>query len=186
MRCKVAFPVPISTVADCCPVSSQHGFGFGEGPGLNQDEVDGILKWGPSCVRVGINQGCFLGETIPGFNNSQYIGKPYVERITKWVDLLLANGLVVIVDLHWSSGGWVSLGQVRLYFLLSALETLTMRLTPYSKLCQIRAPLLSGRIWRPSLISPASSSICTMSHIPSLGLAGEMAGTLASMKTKVN
>lgn len=90
-----------------------HGFGFGEGSGLNQDEVDNIKKWNPNCVRVGFNQDCYLGNKIPGFNNSQYIGKPYVERMTKWVDLLLANGLVVIIDLHWSAGGYVALGQVR-------------------------------------------------------------------------
>jgi endoglucanase len=69
------------------------------GAPIDQASVDGIKSWRANAVRVPLNEHCWLG--IGG----EPSGAVYQRAIEAYVDLLLANDLYVILDLHWSAGG---------------------------------------------------------------------------------
>ena len=72
-----------------------------QGKGLaqpfDQRSVDALRSWGVNVVRLPLNEHCWLG--IGG----EPSGEAYREGVARHVDLLVANDLFVILDLHWSA-----------------------------------------------------------------------------------
>lgn len=60
--------------------------------------VQAIKSWGTNAVRLPLNEHCWLG--IGG----EPSGEAYRRGVETYVDLLLASGFYVILDLHWSAG----------------------------------------------------------------------------------
>jgi hypothetical protein len=77
------------------------GNGIFDGP-HGQTAVAAMVSWKISAVRIPLNEDCWLG--INGVNPS-YGGANYQKAIVGFVNLLNANGLVAIVDLHWNAPG---------------------------------------------------------------------------------
>ncbi len=74
------------------------GKGFFDGPN-DQASITAMKNWGINAVRVPLNEGCWNGESyIP----AGYSGANYQSAIKAYVSLLNANGMVAILDLHWS------------------------------------------------------------------------------------
>lgn len=73
-----------------------------DGP-VDQTTVNNMLAWGINSVRVPLNEDCWLG--INGFPANNHTAAQYQSDIVNWVNLLNANGLVVILDLHWNNSG---------------------------------------------------------------------------------
>jgi endoglucanase len=77
------------------------GNGIWDGP-MDQASVDAITSWqGVNAVRVPLNEACWNGES---YVDSQYSGTAYRQAVEDYVNLLNANGLVAIMDLHWTDG----------------------------------------------------------------------------------
>ena len=74
---------------------------FFDGP-VDQKAVDAMKAWHVNAVRVPLNEDCWLG--INGVA-SAYGGTNYQNAIAGWVNLLTQNGMVVILDLHWTAPG---------------------------------------------------------------------------------
>jgi hypothetical protein len=75
--------------------------GIADGP-IDQASVAAIRGWRANAVRVPLNEHCWLGID-DGAATPQYVGEAYRQTIQSYVDLLVANGLYAIVDLHWSA-----------------------------------------------------------------------------------
>ena len=75
--------------------------GFFDGP-VDQAAVDAMKSWNINAVRVPLNEDCWLG--INGVA-AAYGGANYQNAIATWVNLLTQNGMVVILDLHWTAPG---------------------------------------------------------------------------------
>jgi hypothetical protein len=76
------------------------GYGFWDGP-VDQASIDAIKSWHANAVRVPLNEACWNGES---YVNSAYAGTNYINAVKSYVSLLNANGLVAILDLHWTDG----------------------------------------------------------------------------------
>ena len=74
---------------------------FFDGP-VDQTAVSAMKAWNVNAVRVPLNEDCWLG--INGVA-SAYGGTNYQTAISGWVNLLTQNGMVVILDLHWTAPG---------------------------------------------------------------------------------
>jgi len=74
---------------------------FFDGP-VDQTAIDAMKTWNVNAVRVPLNEDCWLG--INGIAPA-YGGANYQTAIEGWVNLLTQNGMVVIVDLHWTAPG---------------------------------------------------------------------------------
>jgi endoglucanase len=74
---------------------------FFDGP-TDAASIAAIRSWNVNAVRVPLNEDCWLG--INGVS-APYSGANYRAAIQSYVDLLLANGLYAIVDLHWNAPG---------------------------------------------------------------------------------
>lgn len=76
------------------------GQGIFAGPS-GQASVKDMKSWGINAVRLPLNEACWNGESYvdPG-----YAGVNYRNAITSYVKLLNSDGLVVILDLHWTDG----------------------------------------------------------------------------------
>lgn len=59
-----------------------------------------IKRWGNNVVRIPLNEDCYLG-----INGAGYSSQAYQAAIKGYVDTLLAEGLYVILDLHWTASG---------------------------------------------------------------------------------
>jgi len=77
------------------------GSGFFDGPS-DAASVRAIAAWHTNAVRVPLNEDCWLG--INGAP-AAYSGAAYQAAIAAYVDLLNQNGLVAILDLHWTAAG---------------------------------------------------------------------------------
>jgi len=73
-----------------------------DGP-VDQTTVSNMLAWGINSVRVPLNEDCWLG--INGFPANNHTSAQYQSDVVSWVNMLNANGLVVILDLHWNNSG---------------------------------------------------------------------------------
>src|SRR5581483_10432609 len=73
-----------------------------DGP-IDQATVSAMVAWGPNIVRVPLNEDCWLG--INGFPANNKTAAQYQSDIVNWVNLLNANGQIVILDLHWNNSG---------------------------------------------------------------------------------
>ena len=81
--------------------SCVQGQGIFDGPSDNAS-VQAIATWKVNAVRVPLNEDCWLGiNGVP----SSVSGSAYQQAITSYVNLLNANGLLAILDLHWSAPG---------------------------------------------------------------------------------
>jgi len=77
------------------------GNGIFNGPN-NQSSINAILSWNANIVRVPLNEDCWLGinGVLPAYG-----GTNYQVAIQQFVNLLNSNGIVVILDLHWTAPG---------------------------------------------------------------------------------
>ncbi len=78
------------------------GWGIFDGPN-DQSSITAMKSWGINAVRVPLNEACWLGE---GYVKAAYRGQAYRHAIWSYVQLLNANGLDVILDLHWTDGAY--------------------------------------------------------------------------------
>ena len=76
------------------------GHGIFDGP-TDQASISAMKAWGINAVRIPLNEGCWNGES---YVDPAYAGANYQNAIKAYVRLLNANGMVVILDLHWSDG----------------------------------------------------------------------------------
>ncbi len=77
------------------------GWGLFDGPN-DAASVQAIANWHANAVRVPLNEDCWLG--INGAP-AAYSGAAYQQAIANYVGLLNQNGLVAILDLHWTAAG---------------------------------------------------------------------------------
>ncbi|MEC3977571.1 cellulase family glycosylhydrolase [Amycolatopsis sp. H20-H5] len=76
------------------------GNGIFDGP-MDAASVSAIKSWHTNAVRVPLNEDCWLGlDNV----KPEYAGQTYRDAIKSYVDLLHQNGLVAILDLHWTQG----------------------------------------------------------------------------------
>ena len=77
------------------------GWGFFDGP-VDEASILAMKSWTHvTAVRVPVNEACWNGES---YVNPTYAGANYISAIKSYVSLLNANGIVVILDLHWTDG----------------------------------------------------------------------------------
>jgi hypothetical protein len=76
------------------------GHGIFDGP-TDQASISAMKAWGINAVRIPLNEGCWNGES---YVNPAYAGANYQNAVKAYVRLLNANGMVAILDLHWSDG----------------------------------------------------------------------------------
>jgi endoglucanase len=83
------------------------GNGIFDGPN-DQASITAIKSWGPvNAVRVPLNEACWNGES---YVDSAYAGTNYINAIKAYVSLLNSNGIVAILDLHWTDGTYTGPG----------------------------------------------------------------------------
>ena len=114
--------------------------------------VAAMKSWDVNAVRLPVNEACWNGES---YVNPAYAGGNYRNAIKAYVSLLNANGIVVILDLHWSGGS--DPGNRR--------DASPPRRSARSR-CRTRpGPCRSGRPWRErSRATTRSSLTCSTSH----------------------
>jgi len=78
------------------------GNGIFDGP-YHQAAVSAMLMWDVNAVRIPLNEACWNGES---YVNPAYAGANYQNAIKAYVHLLNANGIVAILDLHWTDGAY--------------------------------------------------------------------------------
>jgi endoglucanase len=76
------------------------GNGIFDGPN-DQASITAMKSWGVNAVRVPLNEACWNGES---YVDSAYAGANYQAAIEAYVNLLNDNGIVAILDLHWTDG----------------------------------------------------------------------------------
>jgi endoglucanase len=76
--------------------------GIFDGPD-NLASVITMKSDGINAVRVPLNEACWNGES---YVNPAYRGAPYQAAVESYVKLLNAEGMVAIVDLHWTDGAY--------------------------------------------------------------------------------
>jgi len=74
--------------------------GIWDGP-MDQASVSAIKSWNVTAVRVPLNEACWNSES---YVNRAYSGSTYQNAVASYVNLLNANGIVAILDLHWTDG----------------------------------------------------------------------------------
>ena len=76
--------------------------GIWDGP-MNQTAVNAMKRWKVNAVRVPLNEACWNGDS---YINQAYRGNDYRRAVKKYVNLLNRNGIVAILDLHWTEGAY--------------------------------------------------------------------------------
>jgi hypothetical protein len=69
---------------------------------VDQTSVDAMKTWNIRAVRLPLNEECWLGR------GGEPSGVAYQQGVVEYVDLLVANGINVILDLHWNWGAWTN------------------------------------------------------------------------------
>ncbi|MCU1493681.1 MAG: hypothetical protein JWO62_1445, partial [Acidimicrobiaceae bacterium] len=77
------------------------GWGMADGP-MDQASVDAMEAWHVNAVRIPLNEDCWLG--INGVN-AAYSGTAYRQAVAAYVAELHHDGMIAILDLHWSAPG---------------------------------------------------------------------------------
>ncbi|MFD0330426.1 glycoside hydrolase family 5 protein [Streptacidiphilus monticola] len=78
-----------------------------DGP-ADQASVDAMKAWNIHAVRIPLNEECWLGTAdVPAGGTS---GAAYQKAVKDYADLLVANGINVILDLHWTYGQYTGSG----------------------------------------------------------------------------
>jgi endoglucanase len=78
------------------------GTGFWDGP-MDQASVAAIKAWRVDAVRVPLNEACWNGAS---YVNPAFAGANYQRAVADYVRLLNRNGMVAILDLHWTAGAY--------------------------------------------------------------------------------
>jgi hypothetical protein len=68
---------------------------------VDQAAVSAMKSWGVNAVRVPLNEACWNAES---YVTAADAGTNYINAIKSYVSLLNSNGLVAILDLHWTDG----------------------------------------------------------------------------------
>ena len=77
------------------------GWGFFDGP-VDEASILAMKTWTHiTAVRVPLNEACWNAES---YVNAAYAGANYISAVKNYVNLLNANGIVAILDLHWTDG----------------------------------------------------------------------------------
>jgi hypothetical protein len=77
------------------------GWGIFDGP-ADEASILAMKSWSHvTAVRIPLNEACWNGES---YVDSAYAGQNYINAIVNYVNLLNANGIVAILDLHWTDG----------------------------------------------------------------------------------
>jgi hypothetical protein len=77
------------------------GWGFFDGP-VDEASILAMKSWTHiTAVRVPLNEACWNAES---YVNAAYSGAAYISAVKNYVNLLNANGIVAILDLHWTDG----------------------------------------------------------------------------------
>jgi endoglucanase len=80
--------------------------GIWNGP-MDQASVTAMKEWGITAVRIPLNEACWNGESyVP----AAYAGANYQQAVEAYVNLLNDNGIVAILDLHWTDGAYSGTG----------------------------------------------------------------------------
>ncbi|MEU7871926.1 cellulase family glycosylhydrolase [Dactylosporangium sp. NPDC049140] len=74
------------------------GKGMWDSPTPDQASVDAMKAWNIHAVRIPLNEDCWLGT----FGTPS--GATYQQAVKDYVDLLVANGINPIVEMHWNHG----------------------------------------------------------------------------------
>ena len=67
----------------------------------DQASIAAMRQWNIDAVRIPLNEACWNGD---GYVKAQYGGQKYRNAIIQYVNLLNQNGMVAILDLHWTDG----------------------------------------------------------------------------------
>ena len=70
---------------------------------VDQAAVSAMKSWGVNAVRVPLNEACWNAES---YVTAADAGTNYINAIKSYVSLLNSNGLVAILDLHWTDGAY--------------------------------------------------------------------------------
>ena len=82
--------------------------GIFDGPS-DQASINAMLSWHINAIRIPLNEDCWLNVNMAV---RTYSGDVYKDAIKQYVELLIANGITPILDLHWSApGSQVAVGQ---------------------------------------------------------------------------
>jgi endoglucanase len=76
------------------------GGGIWDGP-ADQASITAIKSWNVNAVRVPLNEACWNAES---YVTAADAGANYINAVKAFVSLLNSNGLVAILDLHWTDG----------------------------------------------------------------------------------
>lgn len=83
------------------------GNGMWDGP-TDQATIDAMKRWNVRMVRIPLNEECWLGRSsVPATGTS---GAAYQQAVKDYVNRLVANGINVILDLHWTFGQYTGPG----------------------------------------------------------------------------
>ena len=72
-----------------------------DGPN-SEASIDAMLTWHINAIRIPLNEDCWLGINM---KSNRFGGENYQAHILSYVELLIANGITPILDLHWSAPG---------------------------------------------------------------------------------
>ena len=78
------------------------GNGIFDGPS-DQASITAMKEWGVNAVRIPLNEACWNAES---YVNAAYAGAAYQSAVESFVNLLNDNGIVAILDLHWTDGAY--------------------------------------------------------------------------------
>jgi hypothetical protein len=76
------------------------GNGIFDGPS-DQASITAMKTWNVNAVRVPLNEACWNAES---YVTAADAGANYINAIKAYVSLLNSNGMVAILDLHWTDG----------------------------------------------------------------------------------
>jgi hypothetical protein len=80
------------------------GKGMWDNNPVDQASVDAMKAWNIHAVRIPLNEQCWLGSLgTPS-------GVAYQQAVKDYVNLLVANGITPIVEMHWSLGQYTGPG----------------------------------------------------------------------------
>jgi aryl-phospho-beta-D-glucosidase BglC (GH1 family) len=83
------------------------GNGMWDGP-ADQASIEAMKTWNVHVVRIPLNEECWLGTgDVPATGAA---GAAYQQAVEDYVNLLVANGINPIVELHWSYGQYTGIG----------------------------------------------------------------------------
>jgi hypothetical protein len=78
------------------------GKGQWDGGPVDQASVDAMKTWNIHTIRIPLNEECWLGV------HGSPSGAAYQQGVKDYVNLLVANGINVILDLHWTWGAYTN------------------------------------------------------------------------------